>query len=60
MPVPALPPGFGLVSPFGTCPLVSVAVTIPEMIHVWAVPNPGGPYAEGLDDKLVQGLLTQP
>ncbi len=29
-----LPPSFGLVSPFGTCPLGAVAVTLPEMMHV--------------------------
>ena len=44
------PPGFGLVSPFGGCPLGAVAVTIPEMMHVWVVDNPGGPFAENLHD----------
>jgi hypothetical protein len=44
-----LPPGFGGVSPFGGCPALSVAVTIPEMMHVWVVDSPVGPFAEGLD-----------
>jgi hypothetical protein len=53
-----LPPAFGIVSPFGGCPLASVAVTIPEMIHVWTVDNPGGPYAERLEDKWVREYLA--
>jgi hypothetical protein len=52
-----LPPAFGLVSPFGTCPLASVNVTIPEMIHVWTIDNPDGPYAHELDDKWVAEQL---
>lgn len=53
-----LPPGFGVVSPFGTCPGLTVALTLPEMIHVWVVDPPGGPYAEHLDDAWVAGKLT--
>jgi hypothetical protein len=45
----ALPPGFGIVSPFGSCPALSVNLTSPEMMHVWIVPDPAGPFAEGLD-----------
>jgi hypothetical protein len=52
-----LPPAFGLVSPFGTCPLASVNVTLPEMIHVWTIDNPGGPYADELNDKWVEQQL---
>jgi len=51
------PPGFGLVSPFGGCPLGAVAVTLPEMMHVWTVENPDGPFADRLDDKWVGELL---
>lgn len=54
-----LPPGFTLVSPFGTCPTASVSLTVPEMMHVWTVDNPLGPYADGLDENLVRGLLKQ-
>jgi hypothetical protein len=53
------PPGFGLVSPFGGCPLGAVAVTLPEMMHVWTVENPDGPYADRLDDKWVGALLEE-
>jgi hypothetical protein len=45
----ALLPGFGIVSPFGTCPQLSLNLTTPEMMHVWVVGNPTGPFAEGLD-----------
>jgi hypothetical protein len=48
-----LPPGFGGVSPFGGCPPLSLAVTIPEMMHVWVVDNPGGAFAEGLEKAWV-------
>jgi hypothetical protein len=47
--VSVLPPGFGIVSPFGNCPGLSLALTSPEMMHVWIVDNPNGPFAEGLD-----------
>lgn len=56
--VTLLPPAFGLVSPFGTCPVAAVAITLPEMMHVWTVENPDGPYAEHLDDDLVRELLA--
>ncbi len=45
----ALPPGFGIVTPFGSCPALSLNVTTPEMMHVWVVDPPGGAFAEGLD-----------
>ncbi len=32
-------------------------LTIPEMMHVWVVDPPGGPYAEHLDDAWVTSLL---
>jgi len=54
----ALPPGFGIVTPFGTCPALSVNITSPEMMHVWIVENPGGPFAEGLDAKWVLAYLA--
>lgn len=51
-----LPPGFGVVSPFGSCPGLTVATTLPEMIHVWVVDPPGGPYADHVDDDWVEAL----
>jgi hypothetical protein len=44
-----LPPGFTIVSAYGTCPPLSITVTSAEMMHVWVVQNPGGWFAEGLD-----------
>jgi hypothetical protein len=52
-----LPPGFGAVNPFGTCPPFTIALTVPEMMHVWVVDPPGGPYAEHLEDAWVTSLL---
>jgi hypothetical protein len=49
-----LPPGLGIVSPFAGCPALSVNLTSPEMMHVWVVDNPAGPYAEGLDEAWVR------
>lgn len=45
----ALPPGLGIVTPFGNCPPFSVAIGTYEMMHVWVVDNPNGPFADGLD-----------
>jgi hypothetical protein len=50
----ALPPGLGVVSPFAGCPPLSVDTTTPEMMHIWVVANPGGPYAQGLDTAWVR------
>lgn len=52
--VTVLPPGFGITSPYGGCPALSVQATIPEMMHVWTVDNPRGAYAEGLDEQWVR------
>lgn len=48
-----LPVGFGIVSPFGSCPALSLSMTTPEMMHVWVVDDPDGPFAEGLDKAWV-------
>lgn len=55
----ALPPGFGVVSPFGSCPALSVNLTTPEMMHVWIVDNPSGPFAEGLDAEWVRAYHAE-
>lgn len=54
--VSLLPPGFGVVSPFGSCPGLTFATTLPEMIHVWVVDPPGGPYAAHVEDDWVERL----
>jgi hypothetical protein len=57
--VTAIPPGFGVVSPFGGCPAFGVQMTVPEMMHVWTVDNPRGPYADALDPAWVRDLLRR-
>jgi len=57
--VSALPPGFGVVSPYGGCPAFSVSVTSPEMMHVWVVDNPDGPFADGLDEQWVRAYHAE-
>ena len=54
-----LPPGFGIVSPFGSCPALSVSLTTPEMMHVWVVDSPAGPFAEGLDKEWVRAYHAE-
>ncbi len=54
-----LPPGLGVVSPFGGCPAFSVSAMSPEMMHVWVVDNPGGAFAESLDEKWVRGYHAE-
>jgi hypothetical protein len=39
-----------LVSPFGGCPALSIAIPrTPEMIHLWAIPGAWGTFAEITD-----------
>jgi hypothetical protein len=57
--VGVLPLGFGVVSPFGGCPFLTASLTFPDMIHVWTVDAPGGPYAEHLEDSWVRALIAR-
>jgi hypothetical protein len=57
--VALLPPGFGVVSPFGSCPYTAITVTVPEMMHVWLHNPPGGAYVDKPDDAWVRGLLAR-
>jgi hypothetical protein len=54
-----LPPGFGVVTPFGTCPFLTVHVTIPEMMHVWVIDNPAGPFADDVPDGYARAVLAR-
>jgi hypothetical protein len=52
-----LPPWFaGLVSPFGACPVLSAGIVTAEMMHVWTVENPDGPFAEQLNEEYLRTL----
>jgi len=50
------PAGFDLESPYAGCPLGSVSVSVPPMLHVWIVPNPGGPFAIDLDPRVIRAI----
>jgi len=54
-----LPPGLGIVSPYGTCPFGAFTVTPGEMIHLWTVDPPGGPWVEHLPEPWVRDLLAR-
>jgi hypothetical protein len=44
-------------TPYATCPLGAVIVTLPAMLHVWTVNNPaGGPFAIDLDPSTVRAM----
>jgi hypothetical protein len=45
-----------VVDAYGTCPLFSVGLTVPEMMHVWVVDNPGGPYDDDAPDAWIRAL----
>jgi len=49
-----LPPGLTVVSAYGTCPLLSVSVTIGEMMHVWTIDHPGGPFNDDAPDSWIR------
>lgn len=49
----------GLATPLGACPPGSINVTTPEMMHVWTIDVPGGPFADDLDDKFVARLARE-
>lgn len=52
-----VPPFFsGLVTPFGSCMAGSINAILPEMMHVWTIENPGGPFADKLDPAVVRRL----
>jgi hypothetical protein len=53
-----LPPGFGLVTPYGTCPFLTAQVTLPEMMHVWVVDSPAGPFTDSLPKEVAQRALA--
>jgi hypothetical protein len=49
----------GLATPMGACPPGSINVTTPDMMHVWTVDVPGGPFADDLDDTFVARLARE-
>jgi hypothetical protein len=49
----------GIMPPTGLCSPGSVNVVTPEMIHVWTLDNPGGPFAEELDKVYLRELRSR-
>jgi hypothetical protein len=47
---------FSLMTPFATCPLGGIDVSVPPMLHVWIVENPGGPFAVDIDEGVVKSI----
>jgi hypothetical protein len=47
---------FSLLTPTATCPLGAINVSVPPMLHVWIVDNPGGPFAVDIDAQLVKKI----
>ena len=48
---------FSLMTPFATCPLGAIDISVPPMLHVWIVDNPkGGPFAVDIDPEVVKSI----
>jgi hypothetical protein len=48
---------FSLMTPFATCPLGSIDISVSPMLHVWIVDNPkGGPFAVDIDPEVVKRI----
>jgi hypothetical protein len=45
--------------PFATCPLGSIDLSAPPMLHVWIVDNPGGPFAVDIDPSAVAAVRAR-
>ncbi|HEY8634459.1 MAG TPA: hypothetical protein VIO34_05810 [Candidatus Dormibacteraeota bacterium] len=50
---------FSLMGPFATCPLGSIDLSAPPMLHVWIVDNPGGPFAVDIDPSAVAAVRAR-
>jgi hypothetical protein len=50
----AMPPSYTVVNAYGTCPMFSVHLTVGEMMHVWTVDHPGGPYDDDSPDSWIR------
>jgi hypothetical protein len=44
---------FSLMTPYATCPLGAIDITVPAMLHVWIVDNPTGQFAVDIDRSVV-------
>jgi hypothetical protein len=48
---------FSLMTPFATCPIGAIDISVSPMLHVWIVDNPrGGPFAVDIDPEVVKSI----
>lgn len=48
---------FSLMTPLAACPVGSIDISAPPMLHVWVIDNPnGGPFAVDIDSAVVKKL----
>jgi hypothetical protein len=47
---------FSLMTPFATCPVGSIDISVAPMLHVWIVNNPSGPFAVDIDPSAVAAV----
>jgi hypothetical protein len=48
---------FSLMTPFATCPLGAIDISVSPMLHVWIVDNPkGGQFAVDIDPQVVKSI----
>src|ERR1700730_3020918 len=48
---------FTFMTPYATCPLGAIDISVPPMLHVWIVDNPkGGPFAVDIDPLVVAAV----
>jgi len=48
---------FSFMTPFATCPVGAIDISVSPMLHVWIVDNPkGGPFAVDIDDEVVKAI----
>ena len=47
---------FSLMTPYATCPLGAIDVSVSPMLHVWFVKTSGGPFAVDIDSSVVAAM----
>jgi hypothetical protein len=47
---------FSLMTPFATCPLGAIDISVSPMLHVWFVKTSGGPFAVDIDSSVVAAV----
>jgi len=47
---------FSFMTPMAVCPIGAIDLTVPAMLHVWIVPNPGGQFAIDIDSAVVKNI----